>query len=140
LSLQRLWLTISIIGILMLCSILFLIRKNNRIAMDRLRSEVRLKFNETIELRNQLNASKEANRKDKIDLNVVLNDKLSTREQEVLDALILGLTNKQIAEKLFISVNTIKTHVLSLYAKLDVNNRTQAAIKGSLLKMTDEQV
>lgn len=51
---------------------------------------------------------------------------ISDRELEVLLAMAEGLSNKQIAEKLFISENTIKTHAANLYAKLNVNRRTQA--------------
>ncbi|MFK8039331.1 MAG: response regulator transcription factor, partial [Crocinitomicaceae bacterium] len=72
-------------------------------------------------------------------LNIVLHDKLSSREQEILDLLALGLSNKEIGEQLFVSVNTVKTHILSLYNKLDVKNRTQAAIKGNLLKIQENQ-
>jgi len=51
---------------------------------------------------------------------------LSNRELKVLVAMQEGLSNKQIAEKLFLSENTIKTHAANLYSKLDVKRRTQA--------------
>lgn len=63
------------------------------------------------------------------DLNAVLSNPLSEREQEVLEELSKGKTNKEIAETLFVSINTVKTHLLSIYEKLDVNNRTQAVKK-----------
>lgn len=59
----------------------------------------------------------------------VLDDPLTDREMEVLGQLAFGLKNKEIAEKLFISVGTIKTHVLKIYNKLDVRNRTEAITK-----------
>ena len=51
------------------------------------------------------------------------------REREVLYWLLKGLNNKQISEKLFISNHTTKVHVASIYKKLGVSNRVQAAIK-----------
>jgi DNA-binding NarL/FixJ family response regulator len=54
--------------------------------------------------------------------------KLSRRESEVLNHLHLGLTNRQIADRLGISVNTINKHVQQVLNKLDVRNRVQAAI------------
>jgi DNA-binding NarL/FixJ family response regulator len=53
---------------------------------------------------------------------------LSPREQEVLALLALGRTNAQIGEQLFLSVDTVKTYVRRVFAKLGVNNRTQAAM------------
>lgn len=54
---------------------------------------------------------------------------LTVREQEVLALLTLGLSNAQIAHELFLSVDTIKTHVRRVFTKLGVNNRTQAAMR-----------
>lgn len=62
-------------------------------------------------------------------LNQRLPEPLTKREFEVLEIIALGLTNKQIAEKLFISPNTVKTHTIKIYEKLDVGNRTQAVSK-----------
>lgn len=55
---------------------------------------------------------------------------LTPREVEVLGALSLGLTNKQIALALGISEHTIKYHISSIYAKLDVMNRAEAVKVG----------
>ena len=54
---------------------------------------------------------------------------LSRREQEVLDLIAKGKTNSDIAHALFISVRTVKFHVSSILAKLNVRNRTEAALK-----------
>jgi len=54
---------------------------------------------------------------------------LTEREKEVLFLLATGLPNKAIAEKLFVSPGTIKTHTLNLYLKMDVANRTSAIMK-----------
>jgi DNA-binding CsgD family transcriptional regulator len=54
---------------------------------------------------------------------------LTEREKEVLFLMVSGLSNKAIAEKLFVSPGTIKTHTLNIYQKMEVNNRTAATIK-----------
>ena len=56
-------------------------------------------------------------------------DPLSKRELEVLKAIEQGLTNQQIADKLFVSLNTIRTHTRNIHSKLDVNTRTKAVNK-----------
>jgi DNA-binding NarL/FixJ family response regulator len=52
---------------------------------------------------------------------------LSERECEVLTLVVEGFTNHQIGDELGIARNTVKNHLRSIYAKLNVNNRTQAA-------------
>lgn len=54
---------------------------------------------------------------------------LSDREREVLQLLADGRSNEEIAGQLFISINTVKTHVSNLYVKLDVKRRTEAIRK-----------
>ena len=54
---------------------------------------------------------------------------LSQREFDILMMLQTGKTNKEIAAELFISINTVKTHLLHLFEKLDVRNRTQALFR-----------
>ena len=51
---------------------------------------------------------------------------LSAREREVLDLAASGMSNKEIAERLTISVNTVKFHLRTIYATLGVHNRVQA--------------
>lgn len=58
----------------------------------------------------------------------ILND-LSTREIEVLEALCQGMNNKDIAASIFVSPETVKTHVSTIISKLGVKDRTQAVIK-----------
>ena len=54
---------------------------------------------------------------------------LSDREFEVLNAMADGLSNQEIADRLFVSLNTIKTHTSNIYMKLNVKRRTQAIQK-----------
>ena len=51
---------------------------------------------------------------------------LSKREYDVLQLMASGLSNQEIADKLFISLNTVKTHASNLFVKLNVKRRTQA--------------
>ncbi len=56
-------------------------------------------------------------------------DPLSERELDVLGLIAAGLSNREIAERLFITVGTVKRHAHNLYGKLRVNNRTQAVAR-----------
>lgn len=60
---------------------------------------------------------------------VKVNNPLTERESEILFLVTEGMTNPQIAEKLFISYETVRTHVRNIYEKLQVCNRTAAAKK-----------
>lgn len=65
---------------------------------------------------------------------------LSGRESELLALLPSGLTNKELAAKLFVSENTIKTQLRHLYAKLGVKNRVQASTRAGELLGVHHQV
>jgi len=56
-------------------------------------------------------------------------EKLSAREQEILTLLAKGYLNKEISDRLKISVFTVSTHVRHIYEKLHVHSRTEAAAK-----------
>ncbi len=60
---------------------------------------------------------------------------ISKREHEVLELISSGLSNQEIAEKLFVSTSTIKTHVSNLFAKLDASRRTQAIKRAKELRI-----
>lgn len=57
-----------------------------------------------------------------------LHDDLTNREQEILMLIAQGNSNQEIADALFITLKTVKTHVSNILAKLEVEDRTQAAI------------
>lgn len=58
---------------------------------------------------------------------------LSRREQEILEQLSNGFRYKEIADKFFISIETVRTHIRNIYEKLQVNCRTEALRKTGLL-------
>ncbi len=60
---------------------------------------------------------------------------ISKREKEVLDLIASGLSNQEIADKLFVSLNTVKTHSSNLFQKLEVSRRTQAVQRAKELRL-----
>jgi NarL family two-component system response regulator LiaR len=63
------------------------------------------------------------------DENLIRQSGISKREYEVLALMAKGLSNQEIADQLFVSLNTVKTHTSNLFIKLDVRRRTQAIQK-----------
>ncbi len=63
----------------------------------------------------------------------ILLDALSGREHEVLHLLAVGLSNKEIAQALYIAVGTVKQHLKNIYSKFDVHNRTEAVYNAQFL-------
>lgn len=61
---------------------------------------------------------------------------LSPREWDVLQLITRGLSNAEIAEKLFVSLSTVKTHASNVFLKMEVRSRTQAIEKAKRLKIT----
>ncbi|NRB47877.1 MAG: response regulator transcription factor [Saprospiraceae bacterium] len=59
-------------------------------------------------------------------INRVLKTDFTQKEVEILQDMFEGKTNRQLSEKHFISLNTVKTHVLRIYDKLDVHSRSEA--------------
>ena len=60
---------------------------------------------------------------------------VTPRELEILGLLAEGLSNREIAERLFVSENTVKTHASRLFEKLEVRRRTQAVQRGQQLRL-----
>jgi DNA-binding NarL/FixJ family response regulator len=60
---------------------------------------------------------------------VLASDPVTEREHEVLELIVAGCTNVVIAERLCITVGTVKTHVRNILAKLCADDRTEAAVR-----------
>lgn len=60
---------------------------------------------------------------------------LSQREMEVLQLMAEGYSNQEIADKIFVSVSTVKSHAAGIFLKLDAKRRTQAILKAKELKI-----
>lgn len=69
--------------------------------------------------------------------NKITTANLSGREVEILKMIANGTPTKEMADKLFISVNTIKYHVKNLYDKLEISSRQEAKIKAAALEGLD---
>ena len=66
------------------------------------------------------------------------NKKLTARELQVMYYVAEGLNNREVAERMYLSVHTIKAHLESIYSKLSVHNKIQAlvyAIKNNLINL-----
>jgi len=143
-SRNKIYLIILIIGMIIILALSYFIIMYLR-SKKRLLEEQSQKVHETQQreidnLRNTLERQVEFPESKKIkinrtELNEYLLNPLSDRELDVLYLIANGSTNKIIGEKLFISVNTVKTHVLKIYEKLDVKNRTAAASKANSLQI-----
>lgn len=73
------------------------------------------------------------------DITQVWLEPFSSRELEVLRLLSDGLSNREIAERLYLSIDTVKWYNKQVFLKLGVNNRTQAAKKASELKLLESE-
>ena len=63
---------------------------------------------------------------------------ISRRELEVLNLISAGFSNQEIADQLFVSLNTIKTHSSNLFGKMEVKSRTQAMEKAKRLNIIEK--
>ena len=95
---------------------------------DCLRSEVAKKEDQIEMLERQLAELEYEHAGNREEANAKLDSPLTKREIEVLQMLTLGATNKEISKQLFVSQHTIKSHILHIFEKLGVNDRTQASV------------
>lgn len=61
---------------------------------------------------------------------------LTAREQQILDLIAEGLTNRQISSNLFISESTVENHIHHIFVKLGISNRAQAVARAFQLKIS----
>jgi len=55
----------------------------------------------------------------------MLSERLTSREMDVLNLLVQGCSNREIADRLFISIHTVKNHITNIFQKIGVNDRSQ---------------
>ena len=138
---RRTWMAlVSGLLLLIVCGTLAVAYRNQKrkATEQQIHAELLSRIQEIEFLRDQVNTQLvESTSLKHEELSQYLDIDLSRREIEVLQELCKGKSNQQISEALFISVNTVRSHLLSIYHKLDVKNRTQAVKKAVNLKLTD---
>ncbi len=102
-----------------------------KVLADMKRADLEKKFSLSKAFVKKLLATFEAAKPPKKALDLI--EPLSERELEVLHLIAAGLSNQQIAQKLFISLNTVRTHTKNINTKLNVHSRTQAAARAKEL-------
>jgi len=117
----------GLLAIVILLLVLYLYRRNTDLEMQQQNIELQSYVLQIDELKHKIAAGASISKADLIEQFKMYN--LSKREEEVLALIGQGLTNDEIADKMFVSKNTIKTHIKNIYAKLDVKNRVQAMKK-----------
>jgi ATP/maltotriose-dependent transcriptional regulator MalT len=114
---------IGVVTVITLLVILFLLKRNKSLELEQKNIQLQNYLLQIKKLKTSHQKNTSFSTKELIDF------KLSKREIEVLEQISIGLSNAQIAEKMFVSNNTIKTHISHIYTKLDVKNRVQAIQK-----------
>ncbi|OJX34137.1 MAG: hypothetical protein BGO86_02370 [Chryseobacterium sp. 36-9] len=119
------WKRTVVLIVLIVLSVLiayYFFRKNKKIKKDRLRMKEEIE-----QMKEELNQYSQNSSDEKIlnpELDLLLNsNKLTDRQKDLLILLADGLSNKEIAEKLFISENTVKYHTKNIYNTLDIKDR-----------------
>jgi ATP/maltotriose-dependent transcriptional regulator MalT len=124
-------LLISIIGgssaMIAVLIMFYLYRKNSDLKIEHKNNQIQKYIYQIKELQNKANSIAEI--KHETFLEHLEDYHLTKREIEVCTYISEGLNNNEISKKMFVSKNTIKTHVKNIYSKLDVNNRIQAIQK-----------
>ncbi|RLD88958.1 MAG: hypothetical protein DRJ09_07430 [Bacteroidetes bacterium] len=119
----------SMVVLLILLGILFYShRRRTQLSQQKLNLELQNYLLQVTEMQRELDNKKEDCGK-KTNLEQIENANLSKQEMKVIRLIAEGNKNAEIAEKLFISQNTVKTHIKNIYSKLDVKNRVDALRK-----------
>lgn len=122
-----------IIGILIIFGVFFIFYnklrlKNKNLVIDEMRNSIEEYLGQISRLEN--------NDLEKINIDIhqqIGKYGLSSREVEVLKYISEGMKNQEIADKIFVSLSTVKTHTKNIFEKLDVRNRIEAARKAQVL-------
>lgn len=114
---------VGVLVLLFLGYLLYLYRRNSDLEIEHLNAELQNYIHQVHELKDKAN-NQQFDSSDNFE-----EYGLSKREIEVFTHITSGLSNDEIAEKMFVSKNTVKTHIKNIYSKLDVKNRIQAVRK-----------
>lgn len=133
---QSLYQYIIIVSLLVLTMVLFIVirlrRNNNRLIVSQMRNDIQDYINKLDELKTQKESENQESESEIFKQNVARFG-LSDREIDVLLLISQGLKNEEIADKLFLSISTVKTHTRNIFQKLDVRNRIEAARRAKSL-------
>lgn len=116
-----------IVSLFLLVALLLVIyfykNKQNKMKQQQLRLELQNYILRIDELKSEMKDKSDSNKFDELE---IAEYNLSEREKDVLEMIAAGYKNSEIADKLFVSQNTVKTHIKNIYIKLDVKNRIEA--------------
>lgn len=129
----QLWLLISALTFLLtgVFVIYRLQKKNSKLEMQQMRRDIADYLSQIEEIKENQNINIENKQKDII--KKLKQYGLTETEEKVLLLISKGYKNIEIAEKMFVSINTIKTHTKNIFIKLDVRNRIEAARKAQII-------
>ena len=134
---KQIWWQTLFIGLMVVLLVLGMVlfyshRRRAQLSNQKLNLELQNYLLQVAEMQNRLDSKKEDCGK-KTNLEQLEKGNLSKQEMKVIELIARGYKNIEIAEKLFISQNTVKTHIKNIYSKLDVKNRVEALQKLSRL-------
>ena len=124
------WLVIGLMLVLVLFSVFYtrLRLRNNQLELEEMRNNIEEYIAHISKLENEDCGKKQVDLTEKIE-----KYGLSNREAEVLKYIASGLKNQEIADKMFVSLSTVKTHTKNIFEKMDVRNRIEAVRKAQAL-------
>ncbi len=112
---------IGILFIVLMGLLFYIYRKNTTLKLQNMEKQMQYYINQ---LKNEEQSFEEK----------IAKFNFSAREEEVLKLMMQGISNNDIAEALFISINTVKTHIKNIYTKLDTKNRLETINKVNTAK------
>ena len=129
---REVWLLLGLIFalVLIISALVYvynLYKKNSKLELQQMRRDIFDYISQIEEIKEQVNKNNEL--KEKTILEKIKQYDLTQTEEKVLILITEGNKNAEIAEKLFISINTVKTHTRNIFIKLDVRNRVEATQK-----------
>ncbi len=126
---QELFIIFLIVVFFLIVILFYSHHKRALLSQQKLRLELQNYLLRLSEMQNKLENHKKDDCNKQTDFNQLKKFNLSKQEMKVIALIAEGYKNAEIAEKLFVSQNTVKTHIKNIYSKLDVKNRVEALKK-----------